>query len=735
MQEQVSFCVVVCVHSDKRFELAGRAVQSILSQTLMPDEIILVSDHNPPLAERLSRQFPQVQIIPNAHKKGLSGARNTGWEAARCDVVAYLDDDAEAEPDWLAGLAKHYRNPRVMGAGGYVKPDWQGAQPQWFPEEFNWVVGCSYRGLPAKAEAVRNLIGCNMSFRREIIALLGGFREGLGRDGANAFGCEETDFCIRAAQVFPDRYIIYDPQIHVSHHVSAMRATLGYFLRRCLAEGRSKAIVVARNGNAQGLSSERNYIRHTLSSGLSTGLANAARGDVAGLSRAAAIVAGLVQTALGYVDFRFPRRAQSSSARFFQPMQIVEVDLDEPVDGRLLAKNVEFRELGGTFILTKSKGRPVATVELPTIRPLHDTQTLRQLLSARIERDVVEEPPYPLQPVPVSVIVATRNRPVQLSRCLNSLMEQNYPSFEVIVVDNAPSDDTTSRLINERFSGRVRYVRDPRPGLAQAHNTGAAVARHEVLAFTDDDVICDSGWLAAIVSAFESGGDDVGCVTGLILPMELETRAQYWTERHGGFGKGFYRRRFDMKSKTSGAGALYPLTAGQFGSGAAMAFRRQALKKIGDFDPALGAGTKSRGGDDLNGFALTILAGQAIVYEPAAITWHEHRRDETGMQRQAFNYGVGLGAYLTSVISRRPSLIWQLLMGLPAGVAHLMGSGSAKLSRLPPDYPVSYIWLERFGILFGPLAYLNSRRSLTANPSQRRGGIAENAKLGVEIHD
>ncbi len=118
MQEQVSFCVVVCVHSDERFELAGRAVQSILSQTLMPDEIILVSDHNPPLAERLSRQFPQVQIIPNAHKKGLSGARNTGWEAARCDAVAYLDDDAEAEPDGLARLAKHYRNPCVMGAGG-----------------------------------------------------------------------------------------------------------------------------------------------------------------------------------------------------------------------------------------------------------------------------------------------------------------------------------------------------------------------------------------------------------------------------------------------------------------------------------------------------------------------------------------------------------------------------------------------------------------------------------------
>ncbi|HEV7434327.1 MAG TPA: glycosyltransferase, partial [Pseudorhizobium sp.] len=489
------------------------------------------------------------------------------------------------------------------------------------------------------------------------------------------------------------------------------------------------------NGGAQGLSSERHYLWKTLPSGILSGLADALRGNVSGFSRAAAMVVGLSQTIVGYVHFRFLRGGQTSSADHFEPLPIVELNLDEPAEGRLLGATSRSRELGGVFVLVKKEGRPAATVELPAIRPLHDTQMLRWLLSTHVKRIPVQGPTYPLHPVPVSVIVATRNRPSQLNRCLESLRDQNYPDFEIIVVDNAPSDDRTSRLIDDKFSHHVRYVRELRPGLAHAHNAGVHVARHPLLAFTDDDVICDRGWVAAIVSAFESGGDDVGCVTGLILPMELETRAQYWTECHGGFSKGFYRRRFDLTSKPVGPATLYPLAAGQFGSGAAMAFRRNALEKIGLFDPALGAGTKARGGDDLNSFALTILAGQAIVYEPAAITWHQHRRDEAGMQRQAFNYGVGLGAYLASVISRRPGLIWRLLRGLPEGIAHMTSSSSAKLARLPRDYPLSFIWLERIGILCGPFAYFSSRRGLSSKTEKRRDTLATRTRLGVDTND
>nr|CAD6405336.1 glycosyltransferase family 2 protein [Rhizobium sp. Q54] len=728
MQDHHSFGVVICVHSDERLCLAIKAIQSVATQTHQPDEIIVVCDHNPGLAERLSHECPQARVIPNRYGKGLSGARNSGWEAVHSDIVAFLDDDAEAAPDWLSRLSGHYANPCVMGVGGNVEAVWQQRRPSWFAKEFDWIVGCSYRGLPVKAAPVRNLIGCNMSFRREIISMLGGFREAFGRDGANAFGCEETDFCIRASQMFPGWRIIYDPEVSVRHHVPTERASFSYFMRRCLAEGRSKALLVMRNGHQRGLSSERNYIWKTLSTGIARELGGALRGRVSGLDRAATIVAGFLGTAAGYLDYRVRRRPRGGSPDDFQPVQIVEVNLDDPPTGNLLGENAMSREFGGILILVRKYRRPVGMVELPAIRPLIDTQLLRWLLTAHIQREVLDPVPVPLHPVPVTVVVATRDRVVQLSRCLESLLDQNYPDFEIVVVDNAPSDDRTQRLIDDRFRARVRYVCEPRPGLAQAHNAGILHARHELIAFTDDDVICDRGWLAAIVSAFETA-DDVGCVTGLILPMELQTRAQYWTERHGGYGKGFQQKRFDAQS--GGGDVLYPLTAGQFGSGAAMAFRRSALERIGRFDPALGAGTKARGGDDLQSFASTILSGLAIIYEPAAMTWHQHRREEAGMQRQAYGYGVGLGAYLTSILLRRPDLAWSMIRRLPAAVTHMMGRHSSKMMRLPADYPRSFVWIERLGILMGPYAYLESRRGLPKVDRRIAKHQAEGTTVGV----
>jgi GT2 family glycosyltransferase len=730
MLDHLSFSVVICVHSDERTELSVKAIRSAMAQTHKPDEIIVVADHNPRLADELARHCPEARVIQNRGRKGLSGARNTGCEAARFDVIAFLDDDAEADLQWLSGMASHYANPCVMGVGGHVEPVWRGRAPSWFPEEFNWVVGCSYRGLPSTAADVRNLIGCNMSFRREMITMLGGFRESLGRDGGNAFGCEETDLCIRATQMFSGWRIVYDPAVVVRHHVSEDRKSIVYFLLRCLAEGRSKAIVVNRNGRHSGLSSERSYVWKILPTGIAAGFADATRGRLSGLGRAAAIVAGFLPTAFGYADFRFLRPSRAQAADPFQPVQIVEIDLDAPLGGRRLGTTEKAPEYGGLFVFVRKGGRPAATVELPSIRPFDDTQLFRWLLSAHLKREAMDPVPVPVHPVPISVVVATRDRPAQLARCLDSLVAQSYADFEIIVVDNAPSDNRTQQLIGDGFGGRVRYVRELRPGLAQAHNAGAARARHELIAFTDDDVVCDRGWLSAMVSGFETG-DDVGCVTGLILPMELDTRAQYWTERHGGFAKGFRRRRFDMQSEC-GPGPLYPLAAGQFGSGAAMAFRRTALEKIGFFDAALGAGTRARGGDDLHSFASVILSGLAIVYEPAAVTWHQHRRDEVGMQRQAYGYGVGLGAYITSMVAQRPSLIWKILAGLPAGIEHMMGPRSKKLARLPQDYPRSFVWLERLGILLGPLAYVNSRRSLArALKTSRDQRLVDGTKAGV----
>jgi O-antigen biosynthesis protein len=227
-----------------------------------------------------------------------------------------------------------------------------------------------------------------------------------------------------------------------------------------------------------------------------------------------------------------------------------------------------------------------------------------------------------------------------------------------------------------------------------------------IVAFTDDDVIADPQWLSALASNFVS--DAVGCTTGLILPAELDTRAQYWTERHGGFGKGFERRVFDL-AENRPSGALFPFAAGSMGSGANMAFRTRILREIGIFDAALGAGTAARGGDDLAAFVSVIRAGYQLVYEPAAIVWHRHRRSEAGMQNQAYGYGVGLGAYLTKFALEDPSVLLHYLKALPAAAAHLLNPASDKNARLPDDYPVSWKWRERLGILAGIPAYLKSR--------------------------
>jgi hypothetical protein len=178
-----------------------------------------------------------------------------------------------------------------VAVGGAVVPVWEAERPRWLPEEFLWVVGCSYRGLPARPSPVRNLIGCNMSFRRAAILEAGGFADGLGRVGTRPLGCEETDLCIRIGRSRPDQIILYDPAIAVRHTVARERGTVRYFLARCHAEGRSKAQVARRRGSGAALASERAYLARTLPSGVRGG----------GLARAGAMVAGVAAAGAGYV--------------------------------------------------------------------------------------------------------------------------------------------------------------------------------------------------------------------------------------------------------------------------------------------------------------------------------------------------------------------------------------------------------------------------------------------------
>jgi O-antigen biosynthesis protein len=309
-----------------------------------------------------------------------------------------------------------------------------------------------------------------------------------------------------------------------------------------------------------------------------------------------------------------------------------------------------------------------------------------------------------------SVVVTTCDRPTELLRTLDSLLAQTHPSFELIVVDNRPSAGLVRDALAQRYHAdpRVRYVAEPRVGLSAARNAGLAHARGDIVAFTDDDVTVDPHWLSSITHAFLR--DDPACVTGLILPLELETRAQLWFEQFGGFGKGFERRSFDLGSNRP-QHALFPYAAGCFGSGANTAFRTGVLRELGGFAVELGAGTPTHGGEDLDAYLNVIRARHRLVYEPRALLWHRHRRDLRGLARQIHRYGIGLSAVLTKRFLASPEECRQIIRRLPAGLAYAVDPRSAKNTGKGPGYPAWLTLLELAGMLRGPAAYALSRWS------------------------
>jgi len=310
---QHSIAVVICAYTQNRWNELVAAIKSVQLQTLLPKEIIVVIDHNPNLLELVREHVSDVIVVENTETAGLSGARNSGIAVAKSDIVAFLDDDAVAAPNWLMLLSEEFADLHVLGVGGAVHPTWMGNKPDWFPEEFYWVVGCTYRGMPQASKTIRNPIGANMSLRREVFDAVGGFRSEIGRVGTRPVGCEETELCIRARKRWPQNVVLYQPQASVSHSIPDNRASWHYFCSRCYAEGLSKAVVTQYVGSKDSLASERTYTLRTLPQGVVRNLKQTLLyHDPAGLARAGAIVVGLVMTTMGYlVGSIFSRTATS----------------------------------------------------------------------------------------------------------------------------------------------------------------------------------------------------------------------------------------------------------------------------------------------------------------------------------------------------------------------------------------------------------------------------------------
>ncbi|GAA4286203.1 hypothetical protein GCM10022262_05620 [Georgenia daeguensis] len=404
-------------------------------------------------------------------------------------------------------------------------------------------------------------------------------------------------------------------------------------------------------------------------------------------------------------------------------------------------------------VLARLHGQPVAEIDLDLGDGPVTTRDVEQrvldrgdgVLEDHLRRDGIDrpgqEPPagaarhrclealLPTTPRPaVSVVIPTRNRAGLLATCLDSVLAVRYPDLEVLVVDNAPADDSTRATVHERFGNdaRVRYVRLDRAGASHARNVGARLARGEIVAFTDDDALVDELWVAALVAGF-ADDPSIVCVTGLTLAGSLETPAAQAFEAYGGMGLGLRPRLYD-RDEHRGDTLLYPYTAGVFGASNNVAFRREDFLARGGFDVTIGPGTAVFGAEDLDLFLAVVLSGDRIAYEPAATVRHEHRADFADLYWQVFTYSAGFTALLTkwALADRRVAvdLARRVPRILPAALlASHRGGSEAGVGQ----YPAQLRWLERAGYLYGPLAYLRSRVDLL------RGRTAGSAQAGSAV--
>ena len=291
--------VVVATYSSQRWSSLGAAVESLLAGPDRPAQVVISVDQNQELYDRIKQTWPHVTAKLNSGQKGASGTRNTGAHGVETPFIAFIDDDISVREDWLTRLLAPFADPAVVGTGGGVVPGWETKRPSWFPEEFDWAIGASYRGMPTVQSAVRNVWSENMAVRTAVFNAVGGFRSDFGKVG-NRSSPEDTDLCIRMAASAPGATWVYAPEAVAQHHVPVSRTSFSYFLRRTYLEGRGKVEMARLLGRQEKLQSERDYMRRTLPSGIAAGLWSTARhGNISGVLKAGAITAGIIASGVG----------------------------------------------------------------------------------------------------------------------------------------------------------------------------------------------------------------------------------------------------------------------------------------------------------------------------------------------------------------------------------------------------------------------------------------------------
>jgi GT2 family glycosyltransferase/peptidoglycan/xylan/chitin deacetylase (PgdA/CDA1 family) len=721
----VSVVIPTCADADR----ASSCVTRILEHPRGPVDVIVVenrpaqSNVRAALEDRFGSDGP-VRYI-EAPVPGLSRARNSGLKSARGELVAFVDDDVLVDSRWLGSIRlAAAANEDVACLTGLILPLALDTPAQLLLEQFA-TFGKGFRqqrydlaSRPANVPLFPYTAGhfgsgANMVFRRDALIELGGFDPALGT-GTPARGGEDLDICIRL--ILSGRSLLYEPRAIVWHrHPATMREVgrqafsygvgLGAMITKQLVRGPDRAGVL-RRVPAGALYLLDGHSRK-----------NAGKGADFPRRLTALERLGLLVGPAAYLESRRQSRSIATGASSPDLPQTVwsgELELTAPS----FAPRVLVSDEGGPFtharVLARVQQEPVGFVQLALVDGRLDWYEVMRAVEDQLGaiKPVPDEAPWVdvSEDRLVSVVVCTRNRADGLRRCLDSLRRLRYPNLEFLIVDNAPDDDSSERCVAELAAAdeRIRYVRENRPGLSTARNRGLALARGEFVAFTDDDVRVDSLWVDGIVRGFARRAD-VGCVTGLVASASLRTQAEQYFDGRVWWSSSCEQRLHDITRAPSDS-RLHPFAAGSFGTGANMSFRAQDLRRIGGFDEALGAGSPTGGGEDLDVFVRLLRGGSAISYEPASLVWHENRPTEHDLEQQMYAYGKGLAAYLFKYLtssSTSLNLLVRLNDGVRhVGVLHARSSSAGERAQLPRRL----WWAEVRGFAVGPFAYHRARR-------------------------
>jgi O-antigen biosynthesis protein len=745
------FSVVVPTCADA--VAAVRCVKTIRDQARDPLEVIVVENRPTESAvrEALTGAFgrdPTVRYVEE-QRPGLSRARNAGLAAAGGSIVAFVDDDIVVDHGWLDALRDAFATyPGAACVTGLIEPLELGTRAQSLLEQHaTYAKGTARRvyrldfppdDVPLFPYTAGHFgSGANMAFRRDALLGLGGFDPRLGA-GTHTRGGEDLDICIRL--ILSGQTLVYEPRAIVRHrHLDSERL----LYRKVFSYGIGLGALIAKHVTS---GPNRAELIRLIPAGVRYLLARGSRKNAMkgrDFPRRLDLIewTGLALGPVAYMRSGWQASAQAApAARTAVPRAPIgpvwsgELELSSPV----LPTELPLAGSGGAFerarLLIRVLGEPLGFVQvsLPS-----GNLTLHQAVDAidgdlreRVERQLASGG-LPLlaelsaeghsavtrnaswiadsDKTLVTVIVCTRNRAHGLLRCLGSLRRLRHGNLEFLIIDNAPADNTTMEMVLQvaREDARVRYIREQRPGLSAARNRGLREARGDVIAFTDDDVRADPLWVDAILRGFRRRAD-IGCVTGLVASSSLERPAEQYFDARVGWSSSCEQRLFEA-SPSARDSRLHPYAAGAFGTGANIAFRREAIEAIGGFDECLGAGSPTCGGEDLDIFVRLLRSGRALTYEPAALVWHDHRVDEKDLRNQMYCYGKGLSAYICKFLFARGSgreVAGRLLVGA------LHARRQARRSRAAADrsgVATGLLSAELQGALAGPWAYFRAR--------------------------